>query len=137
MLKQVQHDIFHNFDIVTQSPRGEGRPFIPPAELGGILAYFDKVRIYYDIHHEYFLSFPCLHAEVQAFRYAGVKTGIQHFQEGECLLGLSPGRPEEKARPGPIDEPLFDKEGKVDLRIQGPGEGGIGLRQQRADRQTP
>jgi hypothetical protein len=23
-------------------PRGEGRPFIPPAELGGILAYFDK-----------------------------------------------------------------------------------------------
>ena len=22
--------------------RGEGRPFIPPAELGGILAYFDK-----------------------------------------------------------------------------------------------
>jgi len=25
-------------------PRGEGRPFIPPAELGGILAYFDKRR---------------------------------------------------------------------------------------------
>jgi len=25
-------------------PRGEGRPFIPPAELGGILAYFDKLR---------------------------------------------------------------------------------------------
>jgi hypothetical protein len=24
-------------------PRGEGRPFIPPAELGGILAYFDKI----------------------------------------------------------------------------------------------
>jgi len=24
-------------------PRGEGRPFIPPAELGGILAYFDKL----------------------------------------------------------------------------------------------
>jgi hypothetical protein len=23
-------------------PRGEGRPFIPPAELRGILAYFDK-----------------------------------------------------------------------------------------------
>jgi len=23
-------------------PRGEERPFIPPAELGGILAYFDK-----------------------------------------------------------------------------------------------
>jgi len=23
-------------------PRGEGRPFIPPARLGGILAYFDK-----------------------------------------------------------------------------------------------
>jgi len=23
-------------------PRGEGRPFIPPAKLGGILAYFDK-----------------------------------------------------------------------------------------------
>ena len=23
-------------------PRGEGRPFIPPAELGGILAHFDK-----------------------------------------------------------------------------------------------
>ncbi|MBS3905770.1 MAG: hypothetical protein KGZ49_01920, partial [Syntrophaceae bacterium] len=23
-------------------PRGEGRPFIPPAELGGILAYFYK-----------------------------------------------------------------------------------------------
>jgi hypothetical protein len=23
-------------------PRGEGRPFIPPAELGGILEYFDK-----------------------------------------------------------------------------------------------
>ena len=42
MLKQVQHDIFHHFDITTQSPRGEGRPFIPPAELGGILEYFDK-----------------------------------------------------------------------------------------------
>ena len=28
--------------IMTQSPRGEGRPFIPPAELGGILEYFDK-----------------------------------------------------------------------------------------------
>jgi ferredoxin len=26
------------------SPRGEGRPFIPPAELGGILAYFDKTK---------------------------------------------------------------------------------------------
>ena len=25
--------------------RGEGRPFIPPAELGGILAYFDKIII--------------------------------------------------------------------------------------------
>ena len=25
-----------------QPPRGEGRPFIPPAELGGILEYFDK-----------------------------------------------------------------------------------------------
>jgi len=25
-------------------PRGEGRPFIPPAELGGILAYFDKEK---------------------------------------------------------------------------------------------
>jgi len=25
-------------------PRGEGRPFIPPAELGGILAYFDKAQ---------------------------------------------------------------------------------------------
>jgi len=24
-------------------PRGEGRPFIPPAELRGILAYFDKI----------------------------------------------------------------------------------------------
>jgi len=24
-------------------PKGEGRPFIPPAELGGILAYFDKI----------------------------------------------------------------------------------------------
>jgi len=24
--------------------RGKGRPFIPPAELGGILAYFDKKR---------------------------------------------------------------------------------------------
>jgi len=23
-------------------PRGEGRPFIPPAELGGILAHFYK-----------------------------------------------------------------------------------------------
>jgi len=23
---------------------GEGRPFIPPAELGGILAYFDKSK---------------------------------------------------------------------------------------------
>ena len=23
-------------------PRGEGRPFIPPAKLGGILAHFDK-----------------------------------------------------------------------------------------------
>jgi len=23
-------------------PGGEGKPFIPPAELGGILAYFDK-----------------------------------------------------------------------------------------------
>jgi len=23
-------------------PRGEGKPFIPPAELEGILAYFDK-----------------------------------------------------------------------------------------------
>ena len=23
-------------------PRGEGRSFIPPAELGGILAYFDE-----------------------------------------------------------------------------------------------
>ena len=23
-------------------PRGEGRPFIPPAKLGGIVAYFDK-----------------------------------------------------------------------------------------------
>ena len=44
MLKQVQHDIFHNFDIKTQFPRGEGRPFIPPAELGGILAYFDKAN---------------------------------------------------------------------------------------------
>jgi len=30
--------------IVTQSPRGEGRPFIPPAELGGILAHFDKKK---------------------------------------------------------------------------------------------
>ncbi|MDP2838717.1 MAG: hypothetical protein Q8O11_01570 [Syntrophales bacterium] len=36
------------------------------------------------------------------------------------------GRPEEKARPGPIDEPLFYHEGEVYLRIQGPGEGGIG-----------
>jgi hypothetical protein len=44
MLKQVQHDIFHHFDITTQSPRGEGRPFIPPAELGGILEYFDKFK---------------------------------------------------------------------------------------------
>jgi hypothetical protein len=26
-------------------PRGEGKPFIPPAELGGILAYFDKIWI--------------------------------------------------------------------------------------------
>jgi len=25
-------------------PRGEGRPFIPPAKLGGILAHFDKIR---------------------------------------------------------------------------------------------
>jgi len=25
-------------------PRGEGRPFIPPAELGGILAHFDKIE---------------------------------------------------------------------------------------------
>ena len=25
--------------------RGEGRPFIPPAELGGILEYFDKTGI--------------------------------------------------------------------------------------------
>ena len=25
-------------------PRGEGRPFIPPAELRGILAYFDKMN---------------------------------------------------------------------------------------------
>ena len=25
--------------------RGEGRPFIPPAELGGILEYFDKTNI--------------------------------------------------------------------------------------------
>jgi len=24
--------------------RGEGRPFIPPAELGGILEYFDKTE---------------------------------------------------------------------------------------------
>jgi len=26
-------------------PGGEGRPFIPPAELGGILEYFDKFII--------------------------------------------------------------------------------------------
>jgi len=24
--------------------RGEGRPFIPPAEMGGILEYFDKIE---------------------------------------------------------------------------------------------
>ena len=30
------------------SPRGEGRPFIPPAELGGILAYFDKTPVLSD-----------------------------------------------------------------------------------------
>jgi hypothetical protein len=29
--------------------RGEGRPFIPPAELGGILAYFDKIILFLDI----------------------------------------------------------------------------------------
>ena len=29
---------------LTLSPRGEGRPFIPPAELRGILAYFYKER---------------------------------------------------------------------------------------------
>ena len=27
-------------------PRGEGRPFIPPAEMGGILAYFDKIYVF-------------------------------------------------------------------------------------------
>jgi len=33
-------------------PRGEGRSFIPPAELGGILAYFDKIFsfIKYRVH---------------------------------------------------------------------------------------
>jgi len=30
--------------LALMPPRGEGRPFIPPAELGGILAYFDKAR---------------------------------------------------------------------------------------------
>jgi hypothetical protein len=44
MLKQVQHDIFAIFPITTQPPGGEDRPFIPPAELGGILAHFDKIR---------------------------------------------------------------------------------------------
>jgi hypothetical protein len=38
-LKRVQGD---KKGITTQSPRGEGRPFIPPAKLGGILARFDK-----------------------------------------------------------------------------------------------
>jgi len=33
-------------------PRGEGRPFIPPAELGGILAHFYKERR----DEEWFLS---------------------------------------------------------------------------------
>src|SRR4030067_2844747 len=28
--------------LALMPPRGEGRPFIPPAELGGILAHFDK-----------------------------------------------------------------------------------------------
>jgi hypothetical protein len=32
------------------------------------------------------LSFPCLHAEVQAFRYAGVKTGIQDGKEKAGFL---------------------------------------------------
>jgi hypothetical protein len=30
-----------NYDTVS---RGEGKPFIPPAELGGIPAYFDKCQ---------------------------------------------------------------------------------------------
>jgi hypothetical protein len=38
---------YHQNGIMTQSPRGEGRPFIPPAELGGILAYFDKKTFSY------------------------------------------------------------------------------------------
>jgi hypothetical protein len=39
------------------------------------------------------LSFPCLHAEVQAFQYAGVKTGIQDGKEkAGFLLEFIPGK---------------------------------------------
>jgi hypothetical protein len=34
--------------ITTQPPRGEGRPFIPPAKLRGILVHFYKVGL--DLH---------------------------------------------------------------------------------------
>jgi len=33
-------------------PPGEGRPFIPPAELGGILEYFDKKMTNEDVPPE-------------------------------------------------------------------------------------
>ena len=42
--RRVQNDKDGISLIATQSSRGEGRPFIPPAELGGILEYFDKKR---------------------------------------------------------------------------------------------
>jgi len=42
-------------------PRGEGRPFIPPAELGGIVAYFDKLykllSIFLKSQEKYFSNF--------------------------------------------------------------------------------
>jgi hypothetical protein len=37
-----RNDEIHKLALMP--PRGEGRPFIPPAEPGGILAYFDKVE---------------------------------------------------------------------------------------------
>jgi hypothetical protein len=36
--------------LALMPPRGEGRPFIPPAELGGILAPFYKLMFRVDYH---------------------------------------------------------------------------------------
>jgi len=49
-------------------PRGEGRPFIPPTELRGILAYFDKLQEREEVTMKLFITLLII-SKKEADRY--------------------------------------------------------------------